>query len=662
MMETLAQTFVVAPSQHEEEHEEVEYGESDDDSASFYDEDDQSFDGEEEEGEDSEGEDSEAEEDDDDSEGSADQGGLFGTAKYFSGPNNMEPQMMGFSDSFVTDGDCSEHSFELGEQDFASNAFSPSPMASPHASGNLSTHSNSNSNSKEEFMEESVHEDVLSFDMMLGKKEPSQKSLVSYEQPALVVQPRSAASSTHSRKSLRPAGDRSRSASRSRSRSASRSRRRRSTSRSGEAPPQQELPPTLMPMPSAEDEEEVEDMFAVLVVAPKPKVLQQQERQQSTGSKKGRVPSKSREDRSGRKGRSIRKKEAAGSASPPPPQYSQRRSSLNMMSTTEKTRPKARRSTTMDGASKRRGSISARRRMMVPDNSSATNKTAISSNSRRRQSGNAADASQQPQLKRVDSSGRASALRRVDSSGGSRRRGSYRGLMSPEAIAGQLMGDEEDEKVVDEELANGLRRSQSRNSTRLNRRRSTTAAGGDVHQSISKSEATKISRRASCETAQAIRDRRMSHRDRIRRHLSCESSNNNNGMEGSADSMVEEDAVAITREDSRRERRKSALKGQRGHRRKITRSKSEPTERMQDILYADTDIDDDTVAALDYIAGKGSDDEEDGEQGSPKGVREMQRSDSTRAKTKKALERSEAANNAKFAKKASAAVVSSLKF
>lgn len=657
MMETLAQTFVVAPSQHEEEHQEVEYGESDD-SGSFYDEDDQSSDEEE---EDSEAE--EEEDDDDDSEGSTDQGGLFGTAKYFSGPNNMEPQMIGFSDSFVTDRDCSEHSFDLCEQDFASNAFSSSPMASPHASGNLSA--NSNSNSKEEFMEDSVHEDVLSFDMMLGKKESSQKSLVSYEQPELIVQPRSAASSTHSRKSLslRPAGagDRSRSNSRSRSRSASTSRRRRSTSRSSEGgPPKPELPPTLMPMPNAEDEEEVEDMFSMLVVAPKPKVLQQQERQQSTGSNKGRVSSKSKDDRSGRKGRSIRKKETAGSASPPPPQYNQRRSSLNMMSTTEKARPKARRSTTMDGASsRRRGSISARRRMNMPDNSNATNNTAISSSHRRRQSGNAADASQQPQLKRVDSSGRAS-LRRVDSSGGSRRRSSYRGLMSPEAIAGQLLGEDEDEKVVDAELANGLRRSQSRSSNRLNRRRSTTTSGTEQQQCISKSEATKSSRRASCETAQAIRDRRMSHRDRIRRHLSCE--NNNIAMEGSGDSLREDDAVAMNREDSRRERRKSALKGQRGSRRKITRSKSEPTERMQDILYADTDIDDDTVAALDYIAGKASDGEDGEENGSPKGVREMQRSDSTRAKTKKALERSEAANNAKLAKKASASVVNSLKF
>ena len=113
VMDTLAQTFVVAPSNHRTVSED-EASYQDDDSASFYDEDDQSFC---------------SDDGDDDSEGSLQQS-FLGTAKYFGGSANLgsanlEPQMMGFSDSFVTDGDCSECFEDLCEQDFASPSASP---------------------------------------------------------------------------------------------------------------------------------------------------------------------------------------------------------------------------------------------------------------------------------------------------------------------------------------------------------------------------------------------------------------------------------------------------------------------------------------------------------------------------------------------------------
>jgi hypothetical protein len=133
---------------------------------------------------------------------------------------------------------------------------------------------------------DSMYADVLSFDVMLGKKPPQNdtgNNLSNSEAHHPHQRPMSRSSSRR--------GCRSRSQSRSRSRSNSVSQRQRtpSKSRSGDSnltncAPEPVPPPTLMPMPAEDDLEEVEDLFALLVAAPEPKIMLRQQQQQAKES------------------------------------------------------------------------------------------------------------------------------------------------------------------------------------------------------------------------------------------------------------------------------------------------------------------------------------------------------------------------------------------
>ena len=189
------------------------------------------------------------------------------------GSANMDPTMMGFNDSFVTDGDCTEGNLDSDEE-----------LADDQ---DYDSDKNCEANGDEEDEEPNlITEDILTFDAMLGKKTASRVGMVGIEKEESSEEEDEEEQEQRARRSVRKGGRsavRSRSSSKHRnaSRSTSTARRRRpnrSISRSsrGSEKHDEAIPPSLMGMgrgggiSTDEDDSEGQDddIFSVLAVAP----------------------------------------------------------------------------------------------------------------------------------------------------------------------------------------------------------------------------------------------------------------------------------------------------------------------------------------------------------------------------------------------------------
>ncbi|CAB9523810.1 expressed unknown protein [Seminavis robusta] len=509
----------------------------------------------------------------------------------------------------------------------------------------------------------SIHTDVLSFDAMLGTGGNSNNNqnhsagssaanlahsglvVVDPNQPVHRVSSRGSLSRSSSKSGSRRSSrhsSRSRSGSRSRSNSRSSTKQRKSSKHNRGEPEQPQKPPTLMPMPTDDDVEDVEDFFASLTVSTKPAVLSSS----SKDKKKQRTKKSSQKDERKSRSKSSKSKESSSSKS---------KSKENHDKSLRSSRRRG-----SGGTLERRGSGAPLDKPLERQESS-----------RRRGIEAAADTLANPNRRRLSISNKDTPMMDCSSANQSHQSTAHRSLpgRTPEPkgrrtsiaqrrasmtdrrtsrkhAAAEQLAAEETEAELAAALAEAALTPTSRRSVRgkhrLNRNGSIEGARRSSSIRIKNNSKRQLlvddqktsNKTLSTETSGSSSEQQ--HQDT--------SDNNHHAHTKLAPSRRDRNKVTTARSRIRRyasertmESRKSAMtKG--SLRRGLGRCKSEPTEALHDIMFVD--IDDCTVIA-DIYDDNDDDDDDEGVSPSPKSVRQLQ------AKAKKMQQTHQAAKAAK---------------